>query len=133
MKLKVGRAGAHGSLSARRPSRTRSGESDPSLRQAAAGSFEVGVAAGTRTLECTKDRQLLTSQFSTVTPEDCMKPAVVQPEEGQFNFAPADAFVNFAAPQQLKIVGHCLVWARDNRTPVWVFRHGDRLAGRGLV
>ena len=45
----------------------------------------------------------------------------------------ADAFVDFSAKHQLKVVGHCLVWAKDDRTPAWFFRDGDKPASRELL
>ena len=32
----------------------------------------------------------------------------------------------FAHEHKLRIVGHCLVWAKDDRTPPWFFRDGDK-------
>ena len=59
-----------------------------------------------------------------------MKPAAVQPTEGGFNFATADASVDFATRQKLELVGHCLVWAKDDRTPAWFYREGQQSANR---
>ncbi len=44
----------------------------------------------------------------------------------QFNFAQADRFVKFASAHDLKIVGHCLVWAKDDRTDAWYFKIDGR-------
>jgi endo-1,4-beta-xylanase len=41
-----------------------------------------------------------------------------QPEEGNFNFSRADAFVQFAIDHQLRFRGHTLVWYRLN--PDWL-------------
>src|SRR5262249_27212203 len=75
------------------------------------------------------DWPLLTAQFNSVTMENCLKPNPVQAAEGKFNFAEADAFVNFATGRRLQVVGHCLVWARDERTPPWFLRDGAEAAG----
>ena len=32
--------------------------------------------------------------------------------------------MDFAARHQLQVVGHCLVWAKDDRTPPWFYRDG---------
>ena len=104
-----------------------------SLRDAAAGAFEMGVGISDRIAEHTNDWPLLTAQFGSVTPENCMKPVVLQPAEGRFDFTQADAFVEFAARQRLKVVGHCLVWAKDDRTPPWFYRDGDKPASRELL
>jgi len=108
-------------------------QNERSLRTAAAGFFEMGVGISDRIPERTNDWPLLTAQFGTVTPENCMKPFAVQPAEGQFNFAQADAFVEFAARHRLKVVGHCLVWAKDDRTPPWFYLDGEKPASRELL
>jgi endo-1,4-beta-xylanase len=105
----------------------------PSLRQAAAGLFAIGAGISDQISRRTNDWALLTNQFTIVTPENCMKPAAVQPAEGEFNFTQADAFVDFAERHQLRIVGHCLVWAKDDRTPPWFYRDGEKPAGRELL
>lgn len=104
-----------------------------SLRDAAATMFEMGVGISDRIPDRTDDWPLLTTQFGTVTPENCMKPVALQPVEGDFNFAQADSFVDFAVRRGLKVVGHCLVWAKDDRTAPWFYRDGDRPASRELL
>jgi endo-1,4-beta-xylanase len=105
----------------------------PTLRRAAAAQFEIGVGISDHISQRTNDWPLLMAQFSTVTPENCMKPAALQPTEGAFSFATADAFVDFATHQKLKLVGHCLVWAKDDRTPAWFYRDGQQPASRELL
>ena len=104
-----------------------------SLRAAAGGMFTMGVGINDRIPERPGDWALLKAQFSVVTPENCLKPNPVQVAEGKFNFALADGFVDFARSNRLDVVGHCLVWAKDDRTPPWFFRDGTNAAGRGLL
>lgn len=104
-----------------------------SLREASTGLFTVGVGSSDRIPERPRDWPLLIQQFSAVTPENCMKPATVQAVEGKFNFDQADAFVSFAASNQLEVVGHCLVWAKDDRTPPWFYRDGSNAASGELL
>jgi endo-1,4-beta-xylanase len=103
------------------------------LREAAGDRFEIGVGISDRIPERPEDWPLLTTQFSAVTPENCMKPVAIQPEEGKFQFAQADAFVDLATKKGLKVVGHCLVWAKDDRTPPWFFDDKGQPASRELV
>ena len=79
------------------------------------------------------DVPLLTTQFSIVTPENCMKPAAVHAEGDRYNFEHADQFVEFATRNTLEIVGHCLVWAKDDRTPQWFYQDGDKKADGELL
>jgi len=104
-----------------------------SLRAAAAGVFTIGVGVHDRIPERSGDWPLLMAQFSSITPENCLKPDPVQVVEGNFNFARSDAFVDFARSNGLQVVGHCLVWAKDDRTPPWFFRDGTNTAGRDLL
>jgi endo-1,4-beta-xylanase len=103
------------------------------LREAAQGVFDLGAGVSDRIADRAGDWALLTNQFSIVTPENCMKPDPVQRAEGRFNFAQPDAFVAFAVRHRLKVCGHCLVWAKDDRTPPWFYRDGDSLARGGLL
>jgi endo-1,4-beta-xylanase len=104
-----------------------------SLRAAAGGAFTIGAGIDDRIPERPADWPLLIAQFSAVTPENCLKPDPVQVAEGKFNFSRADAFVEFAKTKGLQVVGHCLVWAKDDRTPPWFFRDGTNAAGRELL
>ena len=104
-----------------------------SLNRAAAGLFEIGVGISDRIPERRGDWNLLVAQFGTLTPENCMKPAQLQAVEGEFDFARADALVEFAETKGLRVIGHCLVWARDDRTPAWFFQDGAKPADRELL
>ena len=103
------------------------------LQAAARGLFDVGVGLNDRIAESPDDWKLLTTQFGSVTPENCMKPAAVQRAAGTFDFRQPDQFVDFAAKHHLQIVGHCLVWAKDDRTPAWFYLDGDKPASRELL
>jgi hypothetical protein len=104
-----------------------------SLRQAAKGLFDIGVGINDRIADRVGDHRLLLAQFSMATPENCMKPAKTQAAEGKWDFAQADGFVDFATKNGLKVVGHCLVWAKDDRTPAWFYRDGDRPAAAAPI
>lgn len=104
-----------------------------SLKEAAAGLFPMGVGISDRIPARPADWPLLTAQFNSVTPENCMKPDPMQREEGRFNFTLADAFVDFATKHRLQVVGHCLVWAKDDRTPPWFYLSGTNAADRAQL
>ena len=105
----------------------------PTLRRATAGLFEIGVGIRDDIPRRTNDWALVTAQFGSITPENCMKPMAVQAAPGDFRFSQADAFIAFASDHALKVVGHCLVWAKDDRTPEWFFRDGDQPASSQLL
>ena len=77
--------------------------------------------------------RLIGTQFAALTPVNCMKMTHVQREEGRFDFRMADGLVAFAATNRLQVCGHCLVWAKDERTPEWVFKEGEQRASRELL
>lgn len=90
-----------------------------SLKSAVAGRYKIGVGVSDNIPSREKDWKLLTTQFEIVTPENSMKTQSIQPNEGEFNFATCDRFVSFAKEHKLDVVGHCLVWAKDDRTSEW--------------
>lgn len=57
--------------------------------------------------------------FSTATAENEMKWEHIHPQPNDYNFAPADRFVDFCRKNNMFIVGHTLVW--HWQTPKWVF------------
>ncbi|MHB1187686.1 endo-1,4-beta-xylanase [Thiobacillus sp.] len=62
--------------------------------------------------------RLLAREFNLVTPENAMKFSVVQPERGRFDFAQADALVEFAEANGMQVNGHVLVW--HQQLPDWL-------------
>jgi endo-1,4-beta-xylanase len=109
----------------------------PSLKDAFKDHFCVGAAINrtiatgaavradnvNRTLEqVNKDIALVKEQFNQIAPENDLKWALIHPREGAdgYNFAPADAYVNFGLSNGMYIVGHTLVW--HSQTPRWVFQ-----------
>ncbi|MDD2715616.1 MAG: endo-1,4-beta-xylanase [Candidatus Wallbacteria bacterium] len=71
----------------------------------------------------------LACEFSMVTPEMCLKFQAVHPQEQSYAWAEADALVDFADVNGMRIHGHCLVW--HEALPGWVWEiyangKGDR-------
>jgi endo-1,4-beta-xylanase len=67
-------------------------------------------------------RDLVVSEFDSITPENEMKMAFLQPRRGVFDFRDADALVAFAQREHKAIRGHALVWGLQ--LPVWLIDHG---------
>lgn len=99
-------------------------EDHRSLKDAAGGRFLIGVGLSERVLEDPEDVALVRRHFRIVTPENCMKPQSIHPEEGRWSFDDADRFVRLAGENDLEVVGHCLVWAKDDRTDDWMKTEG---------
>jgi endo-1,4-beta-xylanase len=68
-----------------------------------------------------KDIALVQGQYNQIAPENDLKWQLIHPREGAdgYDFAPADAFVNFGVSNKMYIIGHTLVW--HSQTPNWVF------------
>ena len=112
-------------------------KSPPTLKAAYKHHFYVGVAIN-RTIvtgatdqtneffsrpreQVDKDIALVKEQFNQTSPENDLKWEMIQPYEGPsgYDFAAADAYVNFGISNHMYIVGHTLVW--HSQTPSWVF------------
>ena len=92
---------------------------------AKAKGLEVGTAVrGDQANKNRAYRQTIAAQFSTVTPENEMKWEAIAPEEGEFEFGPADEIVERAREATQKIRGHTLVW--HFQLPGWVRKLGPR-------
>ena len=81
--------------------------------------FPIGVAVSPRSLEG-EQGEFIKKNFNSLTPENVMKPALIQPEEGKFNWAEADKIVEFAQANGLKVRGHTLCW--HGQTGEWMFK-----------
>ncbi len=65
---------------------------------------------------------VLSKHFNCAVAENCMKPEVLAPAEGIFDFRVADKFVAYSKQLGLKVNGHCLVW--HSQAPDWWFTNG---------
>lgn len=111
---------------------TASAFADPaSLKDVWRDSFQVGTAVPARSAFSEAERALLAAQFSSVTPENLMKPIGLQPEEGRFTFDEADRFVADAEAAGQTVHGHTLIW--HTSCPDWFFKDGANRASKELV
>jgi endo-1,4-beta-xylanase len=92
--------------------------------------FSIGAAVSPRMI-AGNDTVFILKQFNSITADNCMKPEVLQPAEGKWNWAGADKLVDFAVRNGIKIRGHCLLW--HQQTPDWFFLDGDKPASKELV
>jgi len=95
------------------------------LKDALAGKFLIGTALSANQISG-KDPQiveLVQKQFSAIVPENCMKPALLEPKQGEFTFDDADRFTAFGEQNHLWMTGHCLVW--HSQVPAWFFVDKD--------
>jgi endo-1,4-beta-xylanase len=97
------------------------GAEPPALRDVFKNQFRVGAAIGTEQAvgNEAESLKLVARQFNTITPENLFKWQEIHPQPDQFNFEPADRFVEFGQQHGMFVVGHTLIW--HNQTPSWVF------------
>ncbi|MGQ8366093.1 endo-1,4-beta-xylanase [Glaciecola sp. 1036] len=91
-----------------------------SLKDAYQNAFKIGVAVNEDITSGnnSKAQDIVVRHFNTVTAENVLKAGPLT-ESGQYNWAAADAFVEFAEAKDMFIIGHTLVW--HNQTPNWFF------------
>jgi len=91
------------------------------LKDAYAGAFLIGTAVNADIVsgKDAASAALVPRQFNAITAENAMKAEVVNPRPGVFDFAAADAFVEYGRRHGMFVVGHTLVW--HNQTPDWFF------------
>jgi endo-1,4-beta-xylanase len=92
----------------------------PPLRELAdAHQKRIGSAVNTNLLASDDAyRAVLAREFSSVTAENVMKWALVEPRRGVFDYAAADNLVEFARRHDQVVRGHTLVW--HNQLPGWL-------------
>jgi endo-1,4-beta-xylanase len=84
--------------------------------------FPMGVAIRPQSVTG-PEAELILKHFESVTAENAMKMGPIHPKEDEFFWTDADAIVNFAQTNKLKIRGHTLCW--HNQTPNWLFKDGQ--------
>ncbi|MFS0725573.1 endo-1,4-beta-xylanase [Paenibacillus sp. 1P07SE] len=89
-----------------------------SLAEAYERSFPIGAAIEPFQTQG-KTAELLKRHVNYLVAENAMKPASLQPVEGQFRFEPADRIVAFARENGMALRFHTLVW--HNQSPDWFF------------
>ena len=100
---------------------TASAQSATTLKDAYRDAFRMGVAINAATALGTDSatQRLVVREFNTITADNFLKAALVNPQPGVYDFRAGDAFVALGEREKMFIVGHTLVW--HNQTPPWFF------------
>lgn len=109
-------------------------QATPALKDVFHDDFRMGVAIGPSVFagRNPKAQALVLQHFNAISPENVLKWESVHRQPDQYNFAPADAYVEFGAQHGMFVVGHTLVWHKQ--TPAWVFEDGaGKPASRELL
>jgi endo-1,4-beta-xylanase len=77
----------------------------------------AGCAVGARQLHDDVFQRLIAEQYNLVVSENSMKFGPLSPKPGEYNWADADALVDFAEKHKMKVRGHNFVW--HAQLPSW--------------
>ncbi len=107
----------------------------PSLRKLAGGKPLMGTAVPGNfdKVFTAEESAILSTQFDSVTPDNCLKWQYLCPKEGTYRFEPMDRLVEFATKNKQSIVGHTLIFNREGNYPDWLFRERKNEADAKLV
>lgn len=94
------------------------------IKDAFADSFLIGMAGDLPERYSEPELKVAAEHFAAVTPENCMKPERIHPDEGRWQFEQSDALLDWAVENEMTIHGHTLVW--HAQTPDWFFSGGDK-------
>jgi endo-1,4-beta-xylanase len=92
------------------------------LKDAYAGKFLIGAAGDLRGYSGEELANIIT-HYHILTPENCMKPQPIHPAEDKYNWATADALVEWCEMNGIKVWGHTLLW--HSQTGRWFFQGPD--------
>jgi endo-1,4-beta-xylanase len=84
---------------------------------AAATGRYFGTAVAAYKISDSTYANILSSEFTSVTPENEMKWDATEPSQGSFSYGSADQIVNLAKSQGKKVRGHALAWHQQQ--PSW--------------
>ncbi len=107
----------------------------PALKEVFEDYFLIGGAFN-RNLVSGRDPQaaeIAIKHYNTATSENDMKWSLIHPQPGQYNWEPADRFMEFCETHQMVPIGHTLVW--HSQVPRWVFsdESGNPLSREALL
>lgn len=85
---------------------------------ARAGDLVFGSSGGDELLSDAPYRALFAEQAAILVPEHALKFDALQPQQGRFEFAPADALIDGARAHGLMARGHTLFW--NDWPPPWL-------------
>lgn len=101
---------------------TAADDSPSGLKDVYRDAFMIGTALNSSQIyeEDVNGVRLIEKHFNAITPENITKWEHIHPGPGEYNFGPADRFVEFGEKNGMHMVGHTLVW--HSQTPGWVYR-----------
>ncbi len=96
---------------------------DGTIKDAFKDAFVIGMAGDLPNRYSEEELKIAAEHFIAITPENCMKPERIHPEEMRWSFEQPDALMSWAKEHGMSAHGHTLVW--HAQTPNWFFEGGD--------
>ncbi len=96
---------------------------DGTIKDAFKDAFVIGMAGDLPNRYSEEELKISAEHFIAITPENCMKPERIHPEEMRWSFEQPDTLMNWAKEHGMSTHGHTLVW--HAQTPNWFFEGGD--------
>ena len=89
-----------------------SSNSSDSLKDYYNSFFYIGAAISENIIldNDLNSKDIVVSQFNSITPENSLKWMFIQPTPNSFNFKVADQYVDIGLKNNMHIVGHALIW-----------------------
>ncbi len=94
-----------------------------SLKEAAGDRMLIGTAVMSHEFNNPALAKVIAEQFSCMTPGNETKPDALQRVKGKFTFDRADKIIEFAQANNMKVIGHTLLW--HSQSPRWLFETED--------
>jgi endo-1,4-beta-xylanase len=94
-----------------------------SLHNAYKDYFDIGVAVSGKQLFTDSKVQIINRDFKSVTAEYSMKWRFVEVQPAIYDFSWTDNFINYAGEHGKNVIGHTLVWHKNN--PEWLFMNAE--------
>lgn len=87
-------------------------DAEPTLKEAFKDNFLMGVAVNADQVAGTDSigKAIVAKHFNSIVAENVMKCEKIHPQENEYFWDDADAFVNFGEENNMFIIGHCLIW-----------------------
>ena len=100
-------------------------DSKNSLKDVYKDAFLIGVAVapGITSGRDKESQDIVIKHFNSITVENVMKAALINPQPGVYSWGPADDYVAFGEKNKMFIIGHTLVW--HNQVPAWFFTNAE--------
>jgi len=104
---------------------TSQSKDESALKDVYKDAFLIGVAVNP-SIKSGRDKEsqdIVIKHFNSITVENVMKAALINPQPGVYNWGPADDYVAFGEKNKMFIIGHTLVW--HNQVPAWFFTNTE--------